>query len=256
MPAIFASDDGICLGVNKFSESILKAGDPIQNIIDKNYGHDLKNLIIKRSGVIECKIPDIIPGEYRLVKIHAENSELNGKNTALLIFEDITELQRARDQIHRLMKMDTSTGFLNRQGLEHFILQNIRRALDKKIVFSVIAIELSGLKKINADKGYSYGDKIINSFAETLRKVIKHNDYIAGRWGGNDFMLIAECPQTSAKIIAADISEEFIPPEDDIKLFFGTAEFETERGIGVRDLVAAAWDNLNEIKKNLADEKS
>ncbi len=252
--AILVDDAGKCLAVNKYSEGLIKTGDDIESIIDKNSRDALKELIAKRSGELACKIPDIIESEHRLVKISAAPSEFNNQSATVLVFNDVTELQRAKDQIHRLMRMETSTGFLNRQGLEHFILQAIRKSISDKITFSVIAIELNGLKKINSEKGYAYGDKILNAFAATLRAVIKDNDYTAGRWGGNDFMLIAECPQASAKVIANEIGEAFKFPDADINLFFGTSEFSTSRGIGVRDLISAAWDDLNEAKKRIAND--
>ena len=249
--AILVDDTGKCLAVNKYSEGLIKTDENISSIIDKNSLGNLKELIAKRSGEIMCKIPDIIESEHRLVKISAAPSKFNNKSATVLIFNDVTELQRAKDQIHRLMRMDTSTGFLNRQGLEHFILQAIRKTISEQIIFSVIAIELNGLKKINADKGYAYGDKVLTAFAATLRAVMKNNDYLAGRWGGNDFMIVAECSEGSAKMIAGELSEAFDFKEDDIKLFFGTAEFSTVRGMGVRDLISAAWDDLNASKKKI-----
>jgi len=55
--------------------------------------------------------------------------------------------------------------------------------------FSIIFLDVDNLKTINDNLGHDYGDYVLQKIAETIRGIIRQNDY-AVRWGGDEFLII------------------------------------------------------------------
>ncbi|MCP4750079.1 MAG: GGDEF domain-containing protein [Proteobacteria bacterium] len=62
-----------------------------------------------------------------------------------------------------------------------------------EIAFSILAIDLNGLKQVNDRFGHSSGDEMIVKVAELLKSVCRKSDIVA-RLGGDEFVIL--CPAT------------------------------------------------------------
>lgn len=98
---------------------------------------------------------------------------------------------------------DIMTGLYNRRYLMEQIEREFARSLRNKIAFSVIMIDLDGLKTVNDRFGHHGGDAILKELGKIIKADIRTSD-VAGRLGGDEFMLLA--PETDSSE-ACDIGE-------------------------------------------------
>jgi diguanylate cyclase (GGDEF)-like protein len=80
---------------------------------------------------------------------------------------------------------DTLTGLYNRAAFDNATKQFIR---PKK--FSVIVLDINDFKSINDTYGHDYGDKIIKTVAEIIKKSFNRR-YTCYRLGGDEFSIIS-----------------------------------------------------------------
>ncbi|MFW5790748.1 MAG: HD-GYP domain-containing protein [Bacillota bacterium] len=96
---------------------------------------------------------------------------------------DITAYQ---EKINYLNNYDSLTGIFNRAEIEEQI-----KKLDtwNKLPFSVIMVDVNGLRRVNEDHNNKRGDLILIITARLLEEV-SENKYIVGRWGEDEFILL------------------------------------------------------------------
>lgn len=105
---------------------------------------------------------------------------------------------------------DELTGLLNRRGL------GIRLAARKGSADhldsargAIIAIDIDHFKQINDQHGHAVGDQVLRWFAETIRRMTRHDDLLV-RLGGEEFgVVMLGCSIDQAWINAERIREEF-----------------------------------------------
>lgn len=100
----------------------------------------------------------------------------------------ITErkIQAEREKIlRREMHIDALTGAYSRRYIE----DNIQALIEKGRPFTLVYIDLDGLKKINDTLGHAAGDEHLKEFSRLLRKYLNKNDILA-RVGGDEFYAV------------------------------------------------------------------
>ena len=98
---------------------------------------------------------------------------------------------------------DSMTGLYNRRYLMEQIEREFARASRSESAFSVIMIDLDGLKTVNDRFGHYGGDAILKELGRIIKAGTRISD-VAGRLGGDEFMLLA--PETGSSE-ACDIGE-------------------------------------------------
>ncbi|MFW7377652.1 MAG: GGDEF domain-containing protein [Oligoflexus sp.] len=102
-----------------------------------------------------------------------------------------------QNKLEKLANTDALTGLLNRGGLDAAMEQHIYMAKDTGgFVFSIIAIDVNGLKYVNDTFGHEAGDHLITKVAEILRLSTRKTDIIS-RSGGDEFTVL--CPDTDCE---------------------------------------------------------
>jgi diguanylate cyclase (GGDEF)-like protein/PAS domain S-box-containing protein len=116
---------------------------------------------------------------------------------------DITDRKRSEEEKRLLIKKleylsstDGLTGLMNRRALTDSLLYEIDRAKRYNSELSLILCDIDNFKEINDACGHDAGDRALQSIAASLKTILRKAD-IAGRYGGDEFMLIL--PQTSIK---------------------------------------------------------
>ena len=85
-------------------------------------------------------------------------------------------------------RRDHLTGLLNRTGVADRYARMVADAAGCRSV-SVILIDADHFKSLNDRYGHNYGDEVLASFAQILRRNLGADD-IVGRWGGEEFIVI------------------------------------------------------------------
>jgi diguanylate cyclase (GGDEF)-like protein/PAS domain S-box-containing protein len=105
-----------------------------------------------------------------------------------IMARDVTDLKRSQE-LQKMALSDELTGLYNRRGfLAHAEVIAERAARDGK-PFTLLFIDLNGLKKINDNLGHGAGDEAIASAASVLKSTFRDTDVLA-RVGGDEFCVI------------------------------------------------------------------
>ncbi len=108
----------------------------------------------------------------------------------LSIINLIEELKEKNKQLEKLYITDQLTTLYNRYKLDDALSSEMERAnKDKTYQFGIILLDLDHFKQINDTYGHQVGDSVLRSVASIIEVSIRPTD-IAGRWGGEEFLLI------------------------------------------------------------------
>jgi diguanylate cyclase (GGDEF)-like protein len=111
------------------------------------------------------------------------------------------------DLLERQAVVDPLTRLLNRRGLAERLEQEVARARRYEHPLSLLMVDLDHLKEINDRRGHYAGDSALRQVATALGQGSRSTDW-AGRWGGDEFLLIA--PSTgpdAARVVAERIRQ-------------------------------------------------
>ena len=137
-----------------------------------------------------------LPEEIQLLQALADAVSVTLENIQVYdeleqrVQERTAELQQALQQIHLLSITDELTGLYNRRGFRLLADKAIRRALRGRERFSLVYLDLDGLKQINDSQGHGAGDGMISAIAGVLRQTFRESDILA-RIGGDEFCVLA-----------------------------------------------------------------
>lgn len=100
-------------------------------------------------------------------------------------------------EVLELSLRDELTGVYNRKGFMLFAGQALQFAKRSVVPFSVIFIDLDGLKQINDSFGHEAGSEHIAKFGKLLASTFRGTD-VVGRIGGDEFVVAGQFNQSAA----------------------------------------------------------
>ena len=102
---------------------------------------------------------------------------------------DITEQNRAEEQIRHMAHHDALTQLPNRMLLHDRIGQAIAQSQRNRDVLALLFIDLDRFKMVNDSLGHAVGDRLLQAVAERLAACMRVSDTIA-RIGGDEFVVL------------------------------------------------------------------
>lgn len=113
------------------------------------------------------------------------------------------------DRLHVAARTDILTGLLNRRGFEDAMAQ-LRRQKTALRQLALMIVDLDHFKKINDSFGHEAGDTVIVGIALLLQEAAVAGSGLAGRLGGEEFVLLLPYDKPEALIASANrIREAF-----------------------------------------------
>jgi diguanylate cyclase (GGDEF)-like protein len=106
----------------------------------------------------------------------------------LATHEDITERQRADEQIAHMARHDALTDLPNRIMLRERLQHELKR-VKRGECLAVLCLDLDQFKSVNDTLGHPIGDELLKLVADRLRGCTREPDTIA-RLGGDEFAII------------------------------------------------------------------
>jgi diguanylate cyclase (GGDEF)-like protein/PAS domain S-box-containing protein len=171
------------------------------------------------------------------------------------IARDITEHKRTEDTLRSLSLIDDLTGLYNRRGFFALVEQQLKLAQRTGSGFTLIFVDLDGLKKINDTYGHQEGDRALQRVAEVLKKSFRESDIIA-RLGGDEFTILAiDDYDMGAKRVTARLQAKLAEynrqagEKERLSLSFGEIHFEPESALSIEELIAEADRVMYEHKQ-------
>jgi diguanylate cyclase (GGDEF)-like protein len=160
------------------------------------------------------------------------------------------------DQVHTLAISDSLTGLANHRRLIDVLQTEIERSERTKRPFSVLLMDLDGLKAINDRFGHVTGSRALFRVAETLRLHSRSID-TAARFGGDEFALVL--PETGefaarqvAERIRSCLASDTEMPRLGLSIGLGTFP---DCGATVHELLECADRAMYEVKAKVHREK-
>ena len=140
-------------------------------------------------------------GDALETPLQAEELAWVGFNAvALILLADIATAaaraqRHARDEALRASRFDALTGLYNRAFFVTTMEQEIRRSDRMGRGFTMLMLDLDDLKPVNDTFGHQWGDRLLRTVADTIRRTVRFTD-AAARYGGDEFVILL--PETDA----------------------------------------------------------
>ena len=176
---------------------------------------------------------------------------------ASLVSHAVIALENAR--LHRIVErqalVDGLTGLANRRAVEETLRGELARAERFQGDLCVVLADLDAFKAVNDRYGHPLGDQVLREAANALQETVREID-LAGRWGGEEFVLILPGTDSSDGAAVAERARRAIElrqiqtPDGQpvsVTASFGVASFPSNAGLDA--LVAAADEALYRAKR-------
>jgi diguanylate cyclase (GGDEF)-like protein len=134
-------------------------------------------------------------------------------------------LQNAR--LHYQATIDPLTSLYNRGFITQAFEDELRYARDHGDHMGVMILDLDHFKQINDTYGHGVGDEVLKRVARRLRRATRRDDY-AGRWGGEEFVVILPGEGLEGTLVVAEKVASVIRDQP-----MGQAEVNVTASIGV-----------------------
>ncbi len=125
--------------------------------------------------------------------------------TSLELEEINRKLGLANEKLKTAAIIDGMTGLYNRKEIQSQIEKKLGNIHNEK--FSVAMFDIDNFKQVNDTYGHQEGDAVITALADLLNN--EHASYTerlsAGRWGGEEFMLLLNDTDVSSAALIADL---------------------------------------------------
>lgn len=125
--------------------------------------------------------------------------------TALELEETNKKLESMNDQLKTAAIIDGLTGLYNRKEIQARIGNSLNDIQNRS--FSLIMLDIDNFKQVNDTFGHQEGDNVIIALANILNS--KQSAYSgtcsAGRWGGEEFMMLLHNTDASSAALIADL---------------------------------------------------
>ena len=168
--------------------SIFKSGMHDELFYQKLWNNILSGKVYRETFINKKKNGEIYYEDQIITPI------LDNKNSSIKYFvstsQDVTERIHMVEDLQRLATTDTLTGIHNRYKINQVIDDEIARTKRYKETFALIMFDIDHFKNINDTYGHDIGDFVLKELSEIIISSIRESDTF-GRWGGEEFMLVA-----------------------------------------------------------------
>ncbi len=171
-------------------ESLLLSALALAAVLFSVLRRGLRELVLMASGFLLLAFSKLhlIVGEEILLPA----SYMATASAVLLmgytLFRIADYIKSVRDLEHSAF-YDPLTGAYNRNFIEEYVQEEIRKAKRLKGRFCILLLDLNDFKLVNDRYGHSIGDRVLKMVVRELKESMRDYDLIA-RWGGDEFLVV------------------------------------------------------------------
>ena len=166
--------------------------------------HELPVVFLTSRGTSEDVVGALRLGAHDYLRKPPEPAELLARVAAAVQVRGLREeLRRRTEDLDRLTRTDHLTGLFNRRHLDeslHVVVASSRR---HAFPVSVLLVDVDHFKSVNDVHGHEAGDAVLQAVAAALRDAVRTDDLL-GRWGGEEFLVLAQHTDDSGALVLAD----------------------------------------------------
>lgn len=175
--------DNILMHINDKGEQLCVKGCPLSVSIQTGEHQEADVFLHHKNG-------HRVPVKVRVSPLKDTEGNIVG---AVEIFTDNTsELEKTNriSDLERLALWDELTQLPNRRYLQHLLEMRFAEFERTGGTFGLAVIDIDHFKKVNDIHGHDVGDRVLQTVAQTINHGKRAYD-VVGRWGGEEFLLIA-----------------------------------------------------------------
>ena len=128
------------------------------------------------------------------LKTYVDQMALDSHQSVTQLRAEVSSYETKLKAAEELALRDALTGLANRRNVQ----ERLEWRIEHKQGFCVIILDLNRFKQINDHYGHLAGDSVLKQFSLELRSNLRSSD-IAGRWGGDEFIVVLDCGLNAAK---------------------------------------------------------
>lgn len=194
--------------LNQIREVMMTVATSAASISDRDhrYTDRFKELATRLHSVarvadIETMRRSVVDSAAEMKTCVAEMSEESERSLEQLRAQ-VSRYRLELKEFQRRDSTDSLTGLANRQEIDAQIQDRI--AWSSR--FCLAMLDLNEFKLINDTWGHAVGDDVLKQFAAEIRFHLRSTD-VVGRWGGDEFVLIVDSPQTETTVLLNRLRE-------------------------------------------------
>lgn len=135
---------------------------------------------------------DAVTGEVRHFKsIKKPFKDPQGNDQVLVIAHDITDIVRAKNELHHMAHFDILTGLPNRLLLADRLRQAMLQCKRHGSMLAVVYLDLDSFKSINDLYGHDLGDHLLIALSKRIKEALREEDTLS-RLGGDEFVAVLQ----------------------------------------------------------------
>jgi diguanylate cyclase (GGDEF)-like protein/PAS domain S-box-containing protein len=174
-----------------------------QNLFEFIHPDDVPGIL--RIFAEQLRIPGIGPvmeisfrhkdGSWRVLESRANNLLHDPVIGGIVVnSHDVTDRNRAEEELRYLSTHDALTGLFNRAFFEAEV-SRLQRS--RQFPVSVVMVDVDGLKDTNDNQGHAAGDELLRAAAHLLQSAFRAEDILA-RIGGDEFAILLPMTDSAA----------------------------------------------------------
>lgn len=134
--------------------------------------------------------------------------------------------------LSKLVNTDHLTKTNNRKSIESILQKEFKRAKRYDHPLSLMILDIDDFKNINDTYGHNVGDKTLRDLVKVILSNIRESDHF-GRWGGEEFILVATETSLEEAMILAEKIRQNIETHEFSKLYkvtcsIGVVQYQNE----------------------------
>ncbi|MCD5352996.1 GGDEF domain-containing protein [Kineosporia mesophila] len=126
------------------------------------------------------------------------------------IWDLLRVLKRQAVRLSEVARTDPLTGVANRRSWDFELARGLAAATRTGPVLLTGLLDLDHFKKYNDEHGHQAGDDLLREAAQTWRRALGTDGYIA-RWGGEEFAILVRCDDEADGLLAIDALRGIVP---------------------------------------------
>lgn len=173
---------------------------------------------------------------------------------SLLLFL-VWRINAMETEINSLALHDELTGLRNLRGFRLLAEQAMRMARRSKVPFSVMFVDLDGLKLINDSLGHDVGSEYISEAANLLKSTFRESD-VLGRIGGDEFAVAGQFSRQGIWAIEQKLKERCALANSaagrryELSLSVGYATLDDTAHTTLNELMTGADEAMYKVKRS------
>jgi len=194
---------------------------------------------------------DLVPEQYGAAIL----TSLAAGLSMVLLLVLVWRINTMEKEIHDLTLRDELTGLYNMRGFYLLGEQTLRLAQRAEMPFSVLFIDLDGLKKINDDLGHNTGSSYLAETGEVVMACFRATD-VKGRFGGDEFVVAGQFSMVGIELAAtrlramAEQRNVAVPRKYPLSLSVGYVTLDHPSNESLKELVRRADEAMYRDKRS------